>query len=244
MDLATGVSYKQFLHNLLMRSRLTKAELAKKIGVTPSYISQVFGNYPNTSQPNTGRLVEIAEALGASQAEVNELVTDAVLERASDEERELIFRLQRLVSDSRGESALQLPFYADAPCDRFIWVETEEPYAKQISLDPNEYVAGGFILRARGDSMAKIIMDGDLLIFDPARKPRNSDIVCAQLAGEEEGTTIKYYNDNGPVIELRPENPSYRPLILVKQPNNVYIYGDKKVGLLIKGVLKALKRSF
>jgi len=244
MNQSAGDSYKRFLRILLERSGLSKAELAKRIHVTPSYVSQIFGAYPNTSPPSTKRLVEIAEVLGASQAETQELIKDAVLERASEEERKLIMRLQEIIDESHRDSSFQLPLYADAPCDRFVWVDAEEQYAENIYLAPNEYVPGGFILRARGDSMAKVIMDGDLLIFDPSRKPKSGEIVCAQLTGEDEGTTIKYYYNRGSVVELRPENPAYDPLILVKQPKEHFLFNNKKVGLLIKGVLKALKRSF
>ena len=244
MSQSGGGSHKRFLRMLLTRSGISKVELAKRIRVTPSYISQVFGAYPNTSPPSTKRLVEIADVLGASQAETQELIRDAVLERASEEERKLILRLQEIINESQGDLSFRLPLYADAPCDRFVWVEAEEQYAESVHLAPNEYVADGFVLRARGDSMAKVVMDGDLLIFDPARTPKSGEIVCAQLAGEDEGTTIKYYYNRGSVVELRPENPAYDPLILVKQPNEHYLYNNKKVALLIKGVLRILKRSF
>jgi len=238
----TSGSYKKFLAALLRRSGTTKAELAKRTGVTPSYISQIFGNYPNTSPPSTERLRQLAEALEGSQAEIDELIRLAVLERAAPDERALFERLEVMLAQSRSSSGFRLPLVAEVPCNRFTWVASEEPYAEYVDLDVDEYVPGGFVIRARGDSMSKVIMDGDLLVFDPARSARNGDIVCAQLSGEDEGSTIKYYYDRGAAVELRPENNSYQSIILVKDTGGRLIHEGRKVLLSIKGVLKAQKR--
>jgi SOS-response transcriptional repressor LexA len=237
-----AASSQEFLKNLLGRSGKNRAELAKKIGVTPSYISQIFGRYPNTSPPSTERLKQIADALGASETETWELVRLAVMERATPEARELFGRLEQMLARRSSEAGLQLPLLAEVPCDRFTWVETHEPYPESVDLAPDEFVKNGFAIRARGNSMEKVILDGDLLIFDRTKSPGNGSVVCAQLSGEAEGSTIKYYFNRGAAVELRPENTDYAPMILVKSADNTFLYDDKRVLLEIKGVLRSLKR--
>jgi len=237
-------SAKGVLWAFLARSGKSKAELAKAIGVSPSYISQVFGNYANTSPPSTERLKQIASVLGASESEMWEMIRLVVLERSSPEVRGLFVRLEHMLAESRSETGFHLPLLCEVPCDRFIWVETQEPYPEYVDLAPDEYVENGFVIRARGDSMAKVVLDGDLLVFDAGRAPVNGDIVCAQLSGDSEGSTIKYYFRRGQAVELRPENSEYPSLILVRKANGTFLYEDKTVQLNTKGVLKTLKRAY
>lgn len=69
----------------------------------------------------------------------------------------------------------------------------------------------GFALRVRGDSMADLIQDGDVVLFEK-RPPRRSGEICAVRVGEED-VTLKYLDrhDDGHV-DLRPHNPDYPTL--------------------------------
>lgn len=68
-----------------------------------------------------------------------------------------------------------------------------------------------FVVEACGDSMAPEIKEGDKLIIDGSRTPRNGDTVLAQIDNE---AFIKYfYHDkqNNRVI-LEPHNTRYKPI--------------------------------
>lgn len=66
-----------------------------------------------------------------------------------------------------------------------------------------------FFARAKGDSMAPIIMDGDILIIDKSVKPSNGKIVLAVLDGEF--TAKRFYQKSDHVL-LVADNQKYRNL--------------------------------
>jgi SOS regulatory protein LexA len=85
----------------------------------------------------------------------------------------------------------------------------EEELRDVISLD--DYLitrpSASFLLKAAGDSMTGAgIMDGDLLIVEKGREPRNGDIVIAQVDGE---WTVKYFRKHGKKIFLEAANRKY-----------------------------------
>ncbi|MEO6508700.1 MAG: LexA family transcriptional regulator [Patescibacteria group bacterium] len=67
-----------------------------------------------------------------------------------------------------------------------------------------------YLLRVSGDSMIdEGIKQGDLVILDKKREPKNHDIVAALIDNE---WTLKYFmNDQGEVY-LKAANPKYPPL--------------------------------
>jgi SOS-response transcriptional repressor LexA len=146
---------------------------------------------------------------------------------------------------SQAEPAL-LPLLAEVECNQFIWAESFEDAPEQVSVGERLYRPGRFALRARGDSMRNEIKQGDLCVFDPSLEPRNGSIVVAQLTGEAEGSTIKWYIDYGSYVELRPENINrlYKPLVLIRRGQEYLFEGDKRVQLLIKGVMAGLIRQY
>ncbi len=69
-----------------------------------------------------------------------------------------------------------------------------------------------FLVNASGESMVDAgIFDGDMLIVKANAKPRDGDIVVAEVNGE---FTVKrlYYQKGLPV--LQPENPDFKPIKL------------------------------
>lgn len=80
-------------------------------------------------------------------------------------------------------------------------------------LDWNSLGAQGrFAVQVQGDSMnGEGILDGDLVIVQPADTARNGDLVVAYLGDEQEATVKRFHQKPGHV-ELRPANPDYRPI--------------------------------
>lgn len=82
-------------------------------------------------------------------------------------------------------------------------------------LDLNAYLVRNkpatFMFTVKGDSMiGASIEDGDKVVVDRALHPKHDDIVVAVVEGEY---TIKRLFKQSGRVELRPENPSYQPML-------------------------------
>ena len=99
-----------------------------------------------------------------------------------------------------GRIAAGLPLYAQPEWD------------DSVVVDAAVYRGTGlFALRVRGDSMRDAaILDGDLVICEPRQYAQNGEIVVALLHQEE--ATVKRFYLHTNHVELRPENPAYRPV--------------------------------
>jgi len=88
----------------------------------------------------------------------------------------------------------------------------EEALRDVISMD--EYLItkpdSSFLLNVTGDSMiGEGIREGDLVIVEKGREPKNGDIVIAEVDGE---WTMKYFTRKGKTIVLEAANPKYPPI--------------------------------
>jgi SOS regulatory protein LexA len=88
----------------------------------------------------------------------------------------------------------------------------EESLCDIMSMD--EYLVtkpdASFLLQVSGDSMiGEGILEGDLVIVEKDRQPKNGDVVIAEVDGE---WTIKYFKRQGKQIVLEAANPKY-PII-------------------------------
>ena len=69
-----------------------------------------------------------------------------------------------------------------------------------------------YLLRVRGMSMRDAgIMDGDLLAVQSTREAKNGQIIVARLGDE---VTVKRFRRTPHVIELLPENPDYKTIVV------------------------------
>ena len=105
----------------------------------------------------------------------------------------------------------------------------EEALCDVISMD--EYLISrpdsSFLLHVSGDSMiGEGIREGDLVIVEKGREPRNGDIVIAEVDGE---WTIKYFRKQGKQVVLEAANPLY-PLIRPQQ--------ELKIGGVVSAVIR------
>ena len=118
-----------------------------------------------------------------------------------------------------GQVTAGLPMYA------------QEEWDGSVVLDAGLYRGQHlFALRIRGDSMQGAgILDSDLAICEPRQYAQNGEIVVALIHGEE--ATVKRFFLHRDSIELRPENPRYKPVF----------YGFDEV--LIQGKVVGLQRG-
>lgn len=91
----------------------------------------------------------------------------------------------------------------------------EEALCDIMSMD--EYLVtkpdASFLLQVSGDSMiGEGILEGDLVIVEKGRQPKNGDVVIAEVDGE---WTMKYFKRRGKQVVLEAANPKY-PIIMPK----------------------------
>lgn len=88
----------------------------------------------------------------------------------------------------------------------------EENIEEYVPVTPSQASRGAFCLRVSGDSMIDAgIFEGDVLVVDPGRRPNSGDIVVALVDSDE--ATVKYFYPRGDVIEFRPANADYPPML-------------------------------
>jgi DNA polymerase V len=91
--------------------------------------------------------------------------------------------------------------------------------------------AATFFMRVAGDSMSGAgIFDGNLVVVDRSLEVKSGDIIVAILNGE---FTIMRFRRNSSAIELVPENPKYRKIIL-----------NESMELEVWGVVTGTYKSF
>lgn len=87
-----------------------------------------------------------------------------------------------------------------------------------------------FALRVKGDSMINAgIFDGDLIFARQQKTADRGEIIVAQVDNE---ATVKYYHPNADHVELRPANPSYRPIIVKKDKD--FAIAGRVIGVMRK----------
>lgn len=107
----------------------------------------------------------------------------------------------------------------------------EEELCDILSLD--EYLVtkpdSSFLLKVTGDSMIEEgIMEGDLVIVERGKEPKNGDIVLAEVDGE---WTMKYFHRKGNDVTLQAANPGYKKIV-------------PRSDLRITGVITAVIRKY
>jgi repressor LexA len=84
-----------------------------------------------------------------------------------------------------------------------------------------------FVLEVRGDSMiGRHILDGDLVVLEHGRTPRNGDVVAALI--DNESTLKTFVQERGRQPYLKAENPKYPKLY----PANELVIQGVMVGLI------------
>lgn len=105
----------------------------------------------------------------------------------------------------------------------------EEALCDVISMD--EYLItrpeSSFLLKVSGNSMiGEGIMEGDLVIVEKGREPKDGDVVVAEVDGE---WTIKYFRKKGKQILLEAANSKY-PVIIAKT--------ELRIGGIVSAVIR------
>lgn len=193
---------------------------------------QRFFNYLEREIIRTGKapsLRQSADEMGVSHAAISQLITalekKEILKRDGRYSRtiHLLNPIRKTAGIMRwreipivGEIAAGLPLYA------------QQEWGGSVVIDSTLYRGPNlFALWVKGDSMRDAaILDGDLVICEPRQFAEDGEIVVALINQEE--ATVKRFFRRKRYIELRPENPAYKP---VRYDFNEILVQGKVIGV-------------
>lgn len=168
---------------------------------------------------------EIAAQLGfrsanAAEEHLQALARKGVIELVGGTSRGIRLRgPARMRGASAGLGTLPLPGMAQLALPLIGRVAAGGPILAQEHVDRTVVVEPhlfarrpDYLLRVRGMSMRDAgILDGDLLAVQKTTEARNGQIVVARLGDE---VTVKRLQRTKAGIELLPENPDFRPIVV------------------------------
>ncbi|HLU38234.1 MAG TPA: transcriptional repressor LexA [Planctomycetota bacterium] len=177
-------------------------------------------------------LDEAAQALGVNRITVHEhlrqLEAKGAIVREPGRSRAVAVVFD---PDARGETAAAestLPLLGRIRAGRPIEAVEDREEIRLDELIPTG--ANYYLLQVRGNSMIEDhIADGDLVVVEGKRPPRNGDVVVAILP-DEEATLKRYYREPDGRVRLQPANAEMEP-----------IYVDE---VEIRGVVRGVVRRF
>jgi repressor LexA len=103
-------------------------------------------------------------------------------------------------------------------------LEVEELFDGNFHLEDYYKPEQTFVLSIQGDSMKDIgIYDGDKVMIIPKSSVNNGDIVVAVIDGEY--TVKRFFRENNKIL-LKPENPTYEPIIIEDTTDDFRIIGE------------------
>lgn len=108
-------------------------------------------------------------------------------------------------------------------------VLASENVEKELAVDPNLFSQRpDYLLKVKGMSMRDAgILDGDLLAIKKTGEARNGQIVVARI---DDDVTVKRLQRTGTQIELLPENPDFKPIVI--QPGQDFSLEGIALGLI------------
>ena len=174
-----------------------------------------FLSYLNHEIARIGRAPSLRQAaaeMGVSHAAISQLIK--VLEKKGILKRDGRYsRTIHLLNRTRETAGImrwrEVPIVGDIAAGLPLYAQQE--WGGSLVVDSAIYRGSNlFALKVKGGSMKDAaILDGDIVICEPRQFAENGEIVVVLIHQEE--ATVKRFFRRGKQIELRPENPLYKP---------------------------------
>ena len=194
---------------------LTQAQLAEKLMITPSNISQIESG---SRSPTLATIELIAKAL---EVDLEEIVRDP-----NSAQLAVDIKKQPTISDGLPDNVLKMPTMSQVPLVGTIACGSPILAAENIegAVDLPEHIHADFALRCKGDSMINArIFDGDVVYIRQQETVESGEIAAVLIGDEATLKRVRLFPDH---ITLEPENPQYRPLVYWEEEmNSVRILG-------------------
>lgn len=158
---------------------------------------------------------ELTKVFGVNSKDTVSRIVDTLVSLdylIKDDNGKLLPKMDRFVSKNykpkKRASMLRMLGFVEAGFPTFVDAEDMDT----VTLD--EWLIGDknatFMLRVKGESMIDAgIMDGDYVIVERGKEPKNGDIV---LANVDEAWTLKYYQKQNGKVVLIPANKKFKPI--------------------------------
>ena len=208
--------YKQLLKAMELKG-VNQSELCKRTQIPKSAMSQYMSG---KFKPKQTRTYLIAKALNVSEAWLMGF-DDVSMDRDTEAENSDLTHIKNI---EPMPTMVKVPLLGTIACGEPILAEENiEDY-----INMPEKTKGTFALRCKGDSMINArIFDGDIVFIRDQPEVENGEIAAVLI--EDEATLKRVYKTENS-IELRPENPTYKPMVFYNENiNNIKILG-KAVG--------------
>jgi repressor LexA len=165
----------------------------------------------NTYQPS---IREIGKRFGIKSTKtvseyLQSLADKGVIEREASRSR----GVRILGLELSRPATVSIPFYGQIAAGQPALIRDHVSDEFQVDLKMLG-AEDSFFMQVRGDSMENVgILDGDMVLVEPAQEDGlvDGDTVAARLGGE--GTVKRYFRRDGRVV-LEPANPSHAPMLV------------------------------
>jgi repressor LexA len=211
-------SFQNRLKEAMDYRNIKQVDLVEKTKLDKTLINKYLSGVSNAKQR---KLTILAEALNVN--EVWLLGYDVSMEREANTK-----------IDKLGNPVVEIPILGTVKAGYDYLAQ--ENWIGTIDID-KKLADGGefFALKVKGDSMAPVLIEDDIVIIKKQDDFENGDIVVAIVNGDE--ATIKKGKKSESKILLQPFNTNYDPLIFTEEEMDT-------IPVRIVGIVKQLKREF
>ena len=191
--------------------KVTQTGLAQAAGISQASVWSIVEG--RTKSPNPQILLAFADtftkALGR-KITIDDLIETNGRKAASEKRAKEIVVKEKPLEYLNQDDYISVPELGDIPCGDLDLVE--EDNIVEDHMVPKSWARHGqFFLRAKGDSMSPIIVNGDLLLIEPGNWWSHKDVVIAYVDGEITCKYLYLLENQGMLVA---ENRKYDPIIV------------------------------
>ena len=197
--------------------KVTQTALAKASGISQASIWKIVEG--KTKAPDPQILLAIAKVF--TEALEREITIDDLIEKQEDLQEQSVVTSQSpfswMQSDETesvtGEDFIAIPILGDIPCGDLDLVGQRDIVGYQ-HIHKDRVGKGRFFLRAKGDSMETLIIDGDLLLIEPGPQWNNTTVVAVFIDGQVTCKRLHLYDHSAALVS---DNTKYPPIIVTEE---------------------------
>ena len=198
--------------------KITQKDLAEAAGIGQTAIHKIIRG--DTQAPKPQILVAIADYFTevlARKITVNDLVVkEGSLPQAVETSRSLFGTTNWMQTDAGGPVTdadfIAIPILGNIPHGDLDQVGPEDIVGYE-HVHKRELGRGRFFLRARGDSMAPLILDGDQLLIEPGTQWNHKTIIAVYMDRSVACKQLHLHNHTAALVSA---NPNYAPIMLTE----------------------------
>ena len=215
--------------------QMSLQDFANLIGTSRSYIHMLEKNVnPSTDKPINPSIETLKLLANAMNMDL-----DFLLKQLDSEQQiylnEEEYKKQFEKTDILGNPVAPVPLLGSVKAGynylaQENWIGTIDVETSLVG-DGKDY----FALKVKGDSMAPVFIEGDIVIIKKQNDCENNEFAVVIINGDE-GTLKKIKKTDSGII-LQPLNPAYGPVMYTKEEMET-------IPIIIVGVVKQLKREF